>query len=1223
MATRATLSSSIETAIVSATVATTFSFILNVLFPLLREEYGLLSGFKDELEKLESIFTRIESVLCDAMTRQLKDRALQDWLVKLTDVACHAEDVLDKFNFEVTRRNTASSQRCLREVRDFFSGNNQLKFRCLMAHKIKELRGKMDSFSEEVSKFNLGQGGSERLIRDQNERETHSYVHMSDVVGRDDEKKKVVAMLLNNGTNSTNISVIAIVGVGGIGKTTLVQLAYNDRGSLGQLAYNDRGSVHAYFDLKIWVCVSDDFDLSRILKSLIKSAKKKKCEVDNLDQLQNDTRKVLHGKRFLLVLDDVWNEEPQKWEKLENLLRSGARGSKVVVTTRSLKVSLIVNSSQNLLLSPLPDNLCWELFQRRAGTITSESFVEIGKEIIKKCGGNPLAAKALGSLLHFEHELSSWKSVLDSEMWQLFDSQSGEIMPVLRLSYDHLSLQGKQCFLYCCLFPKDYELEKTTLIQQWMSNGYVLNERVGHRVFNDLWWRSFFLEVKKNEDGLVVECKLHDLMHDMGRLVAGKQFCMITKDIKGDAIYKRTYHLLIDQWSSHLTMLEETKKAKYLRTLLISRCYPIEKNFLGRIFLKLRCLRVLDFRSSGIKVVPDSIGFLIHLRYLNLSGNPIESLPESIGYLLNLQVLELSMTKLMKLPKLLGKLQSLRHLYIRRCQLLNMPIGLGKLTHLQTLTDFVVSKKETSCGLEELKELNLSGELFIWHLENLKLEATEIEQLILSSQENLVSLRLTWDHHNIATSNNDNERALEMLRPHLNLKRLHLHNYNGLEFPHWLSNSLLTNLVEIKLACCTNCKHLPSFGNIASLKDLQIIGMHEVTQINGAFYGTGPTKGFPALEKLAFFDMPKLEEWLVEELSFPQLIMLTIGMCRALRSIPWVESIQKLDLSDCSSSLVASLPNRPNLPVLSSLVINKIQGLTSLPDGSLYGLNSLKKLLVSNCMQLKSLPLQDMEQLVALQSLEIAGCPKLNSLAFNATQLTCLQNLNIRNCASLNSLPENWASVTSVRSMTVVDCRNVTSWTEVTELQIKGLSSLSDFSIEICNDKVNLSSCLQHLTNLQTLIVHGGEDKLHPQPSKWIMGNYLTICCCSDLGSLLGGLSNVTSLKDLQLKNISCASLPDSIGEIQSLQYLSIHDCADLTSLPNSLRGLSRLEGLWIHGCPVLEERCQRNTGQDWSIISHIRTIGIGVGNLTQDGPERRESRFSDLICSCCPFKTQ
>ncbi|KAJ4759275.1 NBS-LRR type disease resistance protein [Rhynchospora pubera] len=782
-------------------------------------------------------------------------------------------------------------------------------------------------------------------------------------------------------------------------------------------------------------------------------------------------------------------------------------------------------------------------------------------------------------------------------MWQLFDSQSGEIMPVLRLSYDHLSLQGKQCFTYCCLFPKDYKLEKTTLIQQWMSNGYVLNEQVGHEVFNDLWWRSFFVEVKKNEVGQVVGCKLHDLMHDLARLVAGKQFCMITKDIKGDTIYKRTYHLLIDQWSSHLTMLEETKKAKSLRTLLVSRSYPIEKSFVGRIFVMLRCLRVLDFRSSGIKVIPDSIGFLIHLRYLNLSGNPIESLPESIGYLLNLQVLKLSMTKLKKLLKCLGKLQSLRHLDIRGCQLLNMPIGIGRLTHLQTLTDFVVSKKKTSCGLEELKELKLSGELFIWHLENFKLEAIEIEQLILSSKENLVSLRLTWDHHNNATSNNDNERALDMLRPHLNLKQLHLHNYNGLEFPHWLSNSLLINLVEIKLAYCTNCNHLPSFGNIASLKDLQIIGMLEVTQINGAFYGTGPIKGFPALEKLAFFNMPKLEEWSVEEMSFPQLIMLTIGMCGALRSIPWVKSIQKLDLSDCSSSLVASLANKTNLPVLSSLMINKIQGLTSLPDRSLLGLNSLKKLLVSSCKQLQCLPLKDMEQLVALQSLEIADCPELNSLALlNAAQLTCLQNLNIRNCENLNSLPQNWSSLASVRSMTVVGCRNVTSWTE---LEIRGLSSMSDFSIEICNDKVNLSSCLQHLTNLETIIVHGGEDKLHPQPSKWIMGNYLIICCCSDLGSLLDGLSNATSVKDLQLKNISSASLPDSIGEIQSLQNLSIDDCANLTSLPNSLRGLSRLEGLWIHGCPDLERRCQRDTGEDWSIISHIRTVGIGAGNLT------------------------
>ncbi|XP_078162771.1 uncharacterized protein LOC144557968 [Carex rostrata] len=1212
-----------KTALVAATVSTTYGFILNLLSSLLREELSLLSGFKAELEKLESVFTRIRSVLEDAMTRQLQDRALQDWLEKLTDVACHAEDVLDEFNFEVLRRKTASYDGCCREVRDFFSGNNQLKFRCLMAHKIKDLREKMDSFSQEVSQFKLESGVSQRPLQNMDEppRVTHSFVKSADVIGREEERKRIVAMLLSAAATSENFSVITIVGVGGVGKTTLVQLVYTDSTS----------ELDSYFNLKIWICVSDNFDVSRLLKSIIELTTGKKCEVNELDLLQNKVRGLLCRKRFFLVLDDVWNEEQKKWDDLKVLLRSCLRGSKIVITTRSLKVSSVMGSSENLQLSRLPDDISWKLFQSRAfedGATPIEPFVAIGKEIVKKCAGIPLAARALGSLLRFKSEVVNWREILESEMWELFKSKPGELMPVLRLSYDHLSPQAKQCFAFCSLFPKAYEMEREVLIWQWTSNGFLLDERDGYEIFNDLLWRCFFLEAKTDDDGHVRKCKLHDLMHDLARWVAGKHFSSVnlmhdtaTKDISGNTINKTTYHLLINECSSSLDMIEETKKAKSLRTLLILRCNPIEKSFLSRIFVMLRCLRVLDLSSSQIKVIPDSVGCLIHLRYLDLSCSLIELLPQSIGCLLNLQVLKLPKTKIKKLPESLTKLQSLRHLDIRGCIFLtDMPVGVARLTHLQTLTDFTVGDKKTSCALGELKDLNLSGELFIFHLENFKTEDTEIEHTILSNKQNLVSLRLTWYHHNNSASNNDSERALNLLRPHENLKRLQLHSYNGLKFPPWLSDSLLTSLVEVKLTYCTKCEHLPSFGGIASLKDLQIIGMHEVWQIRGDFYGTGLVKGFPSLEKLSFSDMPKLVEWpILEVMPFSQLSMLTIGRCSALRSIPWVQSLQKLDLSHCNPSLLESLPNTSNLPALSSLLIDNIQGLAFLPDGFLLCFSSLRKLIVCSCVQLEHLPLIDMQQLVTLQSLEIFDCPQLNSLAFNAVQLTCLRNLNIRNCRSLESLPQNWTGITSLQSISIADCQNVTSWTE---MDIEGLSSVSDFSLEICNNKRNVSGWLRHLTNLKTLTIHGGHDNRHPQPGKLFTGNSFTICCCDNgLDTLLQGLSNASSLEHLRLEHISGTALPDSIGEIQSLKDLSIYDSPAVASLPDSLRRLTGLEGLWIRGCPVLERRCQRNTGDDWSIISHVRIISIVDRNLTPGEPETRGSRSCGLVCNCCQFR--
>jgi structure-specific endonuclease subunit SLX1 len=796
----------IGTAIAAGTVSTTYGFILNFLLPSLREELGLLIGFQSEQEKLQSLFTTIQSVLEDALSRQLSDRSLQDWLEKLTEVACHAEDVLDEFNFEALRRGKTSQKAHLRGVRDFFSSNNQLKFRFLMVHKIENLRGKIDFFAVEVSKFNHGPAASQRPAGATDERLTHSFVESTEVIGRNDEKEKVKAALLDARATSRNTSVVAIVGIGGVGKTTLAKLVYNDF-----------SKVNGYFDLKIWICVSDNFVPSQILKSIIKSARPDgKCEVDELDQLQSKVRETLYRKRYLLVLDNVWNEKQTKWNDLEELLRSGFQGSKVMVTTRSLIVPEIMGSCSSHIfrLSPLPDNICWDLFLRRAfeaQETPSRDLVKIGKEIVKKCRGIPLAAQALGSLLRLKRDVADWKSIEKSEMWELFKS-ADDIMPVLRLSYDHLSSQAKLCFAFCSLFPKDYEMEKETLIRQWICNRFVLNERDpggGHEVFNHLMLRSFFLETDKDEDGQVRKCKLHDLMHDLARLVAGKHFCMVTKDISGGIVNERTYHLLIDQWSSGLAMILEGKKGKYLRTLLISRCNPIEGSFLKRTFVKMRCLRVLDLSSTEIKVIPNSVGCLIHLRYLDLSNSLIELLPKSVGHLLNLQVLKLPNTKIKKLPESLRKLQSLIHLDIRGClYLTDMPVGVERLTHLQTLTDFSVGAKKTSCALQELKELDqISGELFIWHLENLKTRSTKIQQTILSNKENLVSLRLTWDHHNNSASNDDIVGALNFLRPHENLKRLQLHNYSGLEFPPWLSESLLPNLVEIKLFYCTNCEH--------------------------------------------------------------------------------------------------------------------------------------------------------------------------------------------------------------------------------------------------------------------------------------------------------------------------------------------------------------------------------------------------------------------------------
>ncbi|XP_010911714.2 putative disease resistance protein RGA3 [Elaeis guineensis] len=236
-----------------------------------------------------------------------------------------------------------------------------------------------------------------------------------------------------------------------------------------------------------------------------------------MDSLQRKLREVLSGKRFLLVVDDVWNP----WEELKELLTTGAEGSCVIVTTRSTTVvSSIIGTLDAYELKPLSDDECWSLFERNAfsegGAEKSADLIHIGKAIVEKCGGLPLAAKILGRLMRTKREVREWRSVMESEIWKLNDDK---ILPSLRLSYNHLPCHVKQCFAYCAIFPKDNEIDKEMVIQLWMANGFIPSdleedmELKGQEIFYELLSRSFFQDMIIHKQTF----KMHDLIHDLAR----------------------------------------------------------------------------------------------------------------------------------------------------------------------------------------------------------------------------------------------------------------------------------------------------------------------------------------------------------------------------------------------------------------------------------------------------------------------------------------------------------------------------------------------------------------------------------------------------------------------------------------------------------------------------------------------------------------------------------
>ncbi|GLT60931.1 hypothetical protein SLA2020_336710 [Shorea laevis] len=303
--------------------------------------------------------------------------------------------------------------------------------------------------------------------------------------------------------------------MGGIGKTTLAQLVYKDK------------RVKEHFDLQAWVCVSDEFDVFRVTKTVLEAVTSSSCDMKDLNLLQVTLYEKLMGKKFLLVLDDVWNENYVHWEMLSNPFKSGVLGSMIIVTTRNDGVASIMRTVPTHRLKTLLEEDCWSLFAKHAfHDYNSDAHPEleiIGRQIVKKCEGLPLAAKAIGSLLRSKLGVDEWEKILKSELWDLPIDETN-ILPALMLSYKYLPSHLKRCFAYCSIFPKDYVLEKDEVVLLWMAEGFLTEttnkrmEEVGEDYFLALASRSLLEQSSGNNLGFV----MHDLVNDLSKFVSGK-----------------------------------------------------------------------------------------------------------------------------------------------------------------------------------------------------------------------------------------------------------------------------------------------------------------------------------------------------------------------------------------------------------------------------------------------------------------------------------------------------------------------------------------------------------------------------------------------------------------------------------------------------------------------------------------------------------------------------
>ncbi|KAF7852006.1 hypothetical protein BT93_L1699 [Corymbia citriodora subsp. variegata] len=791
-------------------------------------EIQLVCGVKDDREKLKNTLEMIQKVLADAEQKQIKDEAVRLWLSKLKTFCYDAEDVLDEFEAGALWRRARSTGHFAlkRKVRSMSSWISKFILQFKMAREMKELRQRLDGIDEERARFNLSTPHYEKTTVPR--METYSFVPASNVIGRNKEKESIIELLRrSDDAGAEIIAVVPIIGMGGTGKTTLAKLVYSD----------ERINEH-FENNQAWVSMPLEFRIEEIIRDIVKSlgdeaknplsgvSKFDKC---GLDELQNHLRNLVKCRRCLFVMDDVWTMRREDWLELRDLLGGLSKGSKVIMTSRDQAIADIMGTVPSFNLANLSQEDSLTLFVKYAFHHGEEKnypdLMEIGKKIVSKCGGNPMAVKSLGSLLYSKNNRRDWEYIRDSDIWQL----QTDILPSLRISYDLMSSHLKRCFAYCSIFPKNHEFCNLDLIQLWISNGFIQSsgnnqepEEIGRQYLEELISRSFFDVVTDLHPYL--SFTMHDLIYELAISVAQTESSNInvwTQDIS-----PRTWHISFPDSSDvpKDQLWGCLSKLSRVRTIVckVLGSSDSEDFFLETCISRFKHLRVLWLEDSSFDLLPSSIGGLKHLRFLNLHGNQkIKKLPKSVYELRNLQSLDLGgCEELEELPANIKNMISLRALGITTKQQHFPKSGIGCLTSLRWL--FIQECENLEALFDDIQSLTSLRKLVIVEcpklaslpqgIKNLK----ALEDLWIEDCENL---RLPEEESNEprSTSRLQSFRFKEL--PEI------------VSLPRWLEGSAST-LQRIAIADCPNLRVLPEWlPNCSSLRTLEIEDCPELSSL--------------------------------------------------------------------------------------------------------------------------------------------------------------------------------------------------------------------------------------------------------------------------------------------------------------------------------------------------------------------------------------------------------
>ncbi|XP_031259744.1 putative disease resistance RPP13-like protein 1 [Pistacia vera] len=648
---------------------------------------------RSELKQWKRKFLMIQAVLNDAEEKQLTNEAVKVWLEDLQDLAYDVDDILDEYATQVLERELMKEQSTNRIV-DYFSSwtPSALISQADMKSKIEEITCRLEDLCEDKNYLGLKEiaGGSSTVAW---QRPPSTCVPTEPaVIGRDADKAKILEMVLSNKQSGGSFHVIPIVGLGGVGKTTLAREVYNDK-------------AVADFDPRTWVCISDDFDVMRISKAILESITSSSCSLQNLNEVQVQLKNKVTGKKFLLVLDDVWSRDYGLWETLKAPFMAGAPGSRIIVTTRNVDVALTMGQSEYFKLELLSNDDCWGIFEKHVSgstvAVSGQNLNSIRDKVVEKCRGLPLAARTLGGLLRSKQRYDEWEDILNSKLWDL--PEENGILSVLRLIYHHLPLHLKRCFVYCAIFRKDYEFMDEELILLWMAEGIIQQsenkhlEDLGREYFRDLLSRSIFQRSSINISKYI----MHGLVNDLAQWISGETSfrledeCSLMSIKRFDRIRHSSYTFRRYEVKKNFEVFHKVESLRMLLRIVLPLGYGEMTYVTMTVFLdllpKLKKLRALSLTYYHVMKLPNSIGDLRHLRYINLSETQ----------------------KLQALPSRMHTLKSLQKLSLLQCPNIESITAEDFPSNLKSLTlPLSIYKPLTECGwhkLTSLRRLSISG----------------------------------------------------------------------------------------------------------------------------------------------------------------------------------------------------------------------------------------------------------------------------------------------------------------------------------------------------------------------------------------------------------------------------------------------------------------------------------------------------------------------------------